>query len=88
MPFGKFSRNALRRTAETRPLKSLFDILRQDGYKNLRGFCDYFAEKLYLCTVKRKTTQVYDYTTREIKAAEAANQQTVGGGANGIEATG
>ena len=54
--------------------KSIFDILRQDGYKILRGFCDYLAEKLYLCTVKRKTTQVYDYTTREIEAAEAANQ--------------
>jgi len=23
-----------------------FEILRQDGYKILRGFCDYLAEKL------------------------------------------
>ena len=68
MPFGKFN-------PPTRGRKKVFfDILRQDGYKILRGFCDYLAEKLYLCTVKRKTTQVYDYTTREIQAAEAANQ--------------
>ncbi len=37
MPLGKFSRYALRRTAENRPIESLFDILRQDGYKNSKG---------------------------------------------------
>ena len=40
-----------------------FDILRQDGYKILRGFCDYLAEKLYLCTVKSKITKKMEVTT-------------------------
>ena len=29
---------------------SFFDILRQTDIKNLRAFCDYLAEKLYICT--------------------------------------
>jgi len=36
MPFGKFSHRASKRTADTRPRNEFFDILRQDGYKNLR----------------------------------------------------
>ena len=43
--------------------KSIFDILRQDGYRNLRGFCDYLAEKLYLYTVKSKITKKMEVTT-------------------------
>ena len=36
--------------------------------------------------VKRKTTQVYSYTMREIQAAEAANQQTTGASGRATEA--
>ena len=43
MPIGKFIHH---RVDE----KEFFDILRQDGYKNLRGFCAILTEKLYLCT--------------------------------------
>ena len=46
MPFGEFIHQHVDEIV-------FFDILRQDGYKILRGFCDYLAEKLYLCTVKQ-----------------------------------
>ena len=38
--------------------------------------------------VKLKTMQVYDYTTRKIQAAEAANQQAIGSGAGAAETGG
>ena len=75
--------------------KSIFDILRQesgeDCFPDIKFWGDSAIISQKSCIFAPwnvKTTQVYNYTTREIQAAETATEQTVGGGAGATKTDG